>query len=147
MSDQTPYGKLPQGLDLPRNPVTHRIHRREVLRQIILPIAAVLLVAGAGVYLVIYYQIGSLEKWAEMASILLIGFIFVVLLIPLVLLVALIYVASQMLRQLPPAARRAQSAIEKVQRQIRSGADITVQPLIQIQSFVAMVESLFGRRR
>ena len=36
--------------------------------------------------------------------------------------------------------------IHKVKGQIRSGADISVQPMIKIKSFLAAIEALFGRR-
>jgi len=147
VSDQSTYGKIPPGIDLHRNPITHRNHRREVLRQVILPVLGALLLAAVGIYLAFYFQVGSLEKWAELAAILMIAMVMVLALVPLVLAATLIYLASQILHQLPPAARRAQSAIEKVQRQVTSGADVSVEPLMQIQSYVAMVEAIFGRRK
>ena len=78
---------------------------------------------------------------------LLIAVFVLVLLIPLALVGALIFITARLIQELPPYARQTQLAIERVKSQVRSGADISVQPMMQIQSFLAMLDTLIGRRK
>jgi len=138
----SPSSQLP-----PPNPVTRRAHRRQVLRQITAPFVLVILLLAAVVYYLTQLGLASVERWAEISSMLLIAIFILVLLIPLVLVAALIIITTLVIRELPPYARQTQLAIERVKSQVRSGADISVQPLMQIQGFLAMLDSLFGRRK
>lgn len=117
------------------------------MRQITLPLLMAVLLLAAAAYYLVQLEISSIERWAEISFIILITIILIATLFPLVLVMGLIYVITQLLHILPPYARQAQIAIERVKSQVRSGADISVAPLMQIQSYLAMVESLFGRRK
>ena len=129
------------------NPVTRRAHRRQVLRQIIAPFVLVILLLAGAIYFLSQSELASVERWAEISSMLLIAVFVLVLLIPLALVGALIFVTARLIQELPPYARQTQLAIERVKSQVRSSADISVQPMMQIQSFLAMLDSLFGRRK
>jgi hypothetical protein len=146
MTDFTPSDFPSLSRPVP-NPVTRLAHRKEVLRQITLPLVIAILLISVAVYYLVQMEIGSVERWAEISFIVLIVFLSGTVLFPLVLIMVLIYVITQLLRILPIYARQAQIAIERVKSQVRSGADVSVAPLMQIQSFLAMVETLFGRRK
>lgn len=128
------------------NPVTQRAHRKQALLQIYLPILFAIALIGVSVYLLTQAEIGSIGRWSEISSILLIAILMAVLIIPILFVLTLIFVVTKILGILPIYALQAQLAIDKVKGQIRSGADISVQPMIKIQSFLAAIEALFGRR-
>ena len=137
----------PGPVPLKPNPVTQRAHRKEVLLQILLPIFIILLLIGAGVNYLIQSELASIERWTEISTIILTIISIILFIIPLVIALVLIFVISSLLSILPIYALQTQLAIERVKHQIRTGADISVQPLIQIQSFLAMVDTIFGRRK
>lgn len=146
MTDFTPSDFPALSRPVP-NPVTRAAHRREVVRQIILPLVIAILLLAAAVYFLVQMEIGSIERWAEVSLILLMAIFLAATLFPLVLIATLIFATTQLLRILPSYARRAQIAIERVKSEVRSGADISVVPLMQIQSYLAMLDTLFGRRK
>ncbi|MCH7479974.1 MAG: hypothetical protein IIC79_01145 [Chloroflexi bacterium] len=131
----------------PANSVTRRAHRRQVLRQIAAPFVLVILLLAGAIYILSQSELASVERWAEISSMLLIAVFVLVLLIPLALVGALICITARLMKELPPYARQTQLAIERVKSQVRSGADISVQPMMQIQSFLAMLDTLIGRRK
>jgi len=67
-------------------------------------------------------------------------------LVILVFLGGLVYLVSQILRQLPPYTRLAQDGIETIKERAIAGADISVKPVMKIQSFLAVIDALRGRR-
>ena len=131
----------------PPNPVTRAAHKREVSRQVILPLVVMLFVMiGVGV-LLIWAEIGTAEQWSQIAMIfmLLLGLVLGFILFGLT--VGVLYIITQVLRIIPPYARIAQDAIMQINRQVRSGSDISVRPVIEIQKFIAMVDVLLGRQK
>jgi predicted PurR-regulated permease PerM len=89
---------------------------------------------------------GTVEQWSQIATIFVVFLGLVLGFVVLVILAGLVYLIFQILRFLPPYARLTQNAIEKINEQIRSGADISAQPVIQIKSFIAMIDVLLGRK-
>ena len=146
MNDSKPPDTSASSLP-PPNSVTRRVHRRQVLRQIAAPFVLVILLLAGAIYILSQSELASVERWAEISSMLLIAVFVLVLLIPLALVGALIFITARLIQQLPPYARQTQLAIERVKSQVRSGADISVQPMMQIQSFLAMLDTLIGRRK
>ncbi len=126
------------------NPVTRAVHRREVLRQITLPLVLALAALGAFVAWVVYAQVGTLERWAEIATLFLALPLLALSLLLWIIAAALLAGVTYILRFLPPYARLTQEAVNKVRRQIERGAEISTRPLVQIQSFLAMMEALVG---
>lgn len=131
----------------PPNPVTQAAHKREVRRQVLLPLIFVLLaLIGIGVW-VIWAGIGSAEQWAQIAQI---GMLLMGLVLGLILLVialGVLFLISYVLGIIPPYARVAQDAIRQIDQQVKSGSDIPVKPVIEIQKFIAMMDVLVGRRK
>ncbi len=128
------------------NPVTQKAHRREVLRQITLPISAGVLLLAALITWLVLAGVGDAEVWGQISTIFLLLLVMLLALIPLAAIVAVIFASTQLLSILPPAASQAQQAIEQIEQQIKAGADISLAPMVQVKSFLAMVEALFGRQ-
>ena len=144
MAEFTPSPK--RSLSEP-NPETRAIHRREVFRQITLPLLFMLIVLiGVGIW-VVWAGVGSIERWSQIATIFLTLFGLLIGLIVLAVFVALIFIVTQILRILPPFTRIAQDAIEKIDRQVKAGADISVKPVIEVQRFLAVIDALFKRNK
>jgi hypothetical protein len=143
-ADSQPGAKPRKALP-PPNPVTRRRHRVQVRRWIVAPFLAAVVVLGATAGLVITRQLGSVASWAQVALILLELPALALGGVALVLATAAGIAVTQALRLLPPYTSAAQQAVAKVEKQIKAGADISVKPLITIRSYLALVESLFGR--
>jgi uncharacterized protein involved in cysteine biosynthesis len=146
MSDSTPSPAKRVNLPIP-NPVTQAKHRREIRRQVIVPFVFCLVVIIGIIVWFVLTGVGTVERWAQVSSLLLMSFGMVLGLIVFALLVATVYVITQILRILPPYTRLAQDAIEKIDSQVKSGADISVKPVIEVQRFLAIIDALFRRRK
>lgn len=129
------------------NPVTRASHRREFSRQVIVPLVLFLLVSIALTVVFVLNDIGTVEAWSQIATIILVSLWLLGGLILLVLVGALVYMVSYVLKVLPPYTRSAQDAIETVKIQVEKGADITAKPVIQIQSYLAMINAIFHRKK
>lgn len=110
-----------------------------------LPLGGMLLIAAALIVLLGMRGVGTIDKWAQVSTILLVSVALIVGMVVLVVLVGLLVGVSQVLRILPSYARLAQNAIENIERQIIAGANISAQPVIEIKSFLAMVNAFFGK--
>jgi hypothetical protein len=129
------------------NPVTQTSHRREVNRQVILPMVVALIVfVSFGTWLV-WVGVGTLERWSQIAVIFMLIMVLVLGLILLGVTIGLLYLVAIILRVIPPYARVAQEAIAKIDQQVKAGANISVRPVIEIQKFLAMVDVILGRRK
>ncbi len=92
-------------------------------------------------------EVGSIERWSQIATFFLTLFGLFIGLIVLAVFVALTFIVTQILRILPPYTRVALDAIEKIDRQVKIGADISVKPVIEVQRFLAVIEVLFKRNK
>ena len=137
-----------QKIDLPEpNPVTQASHRREFSRQVIVPILLFVLLSIALTVVFVLNDIGTVEAWSQIATIMLVGLWLLGGLILLVLVGALVYMVSSVLKVLPPYTRLTQDAIEKLKTQVEKGAEISAKPVIQIQSYLAMINAIFRRKK
>lgn len=134
--------------DLPEpNPVTQAAHRRDYNRKVLLPlIGFVLLLVGLSVAFILL-PVGDVTIWSQISTILLVGLAMFLGLIVLVILGGLVYLVSYVLKVMPGYTRMAQEGIETIKTQAIKGADITAKPVIQVKSFLAMVNAIFGRRQ
>jgi uncharacterized protein involved in cysteine biosynthesis len=128
------------------NPKTRATHKKEFRNQVLIPLILTILISVIAVGVLIYYGVGSIERWSQIASIFLIMFWMVIGLLLLTITVGLIFLISRLLQLLPPYTRMAQDGIETIKHQVESGTDITVRPVIKIQSFLAVIDALLGRR-
>lgn len=130
----------------PPNPITKRAYRRDVLRQITLPLILIFIVFIGIVTWLVIANIGTVQEWSSISLILMIFPALLIGLIILSILIAMIFLISYLLKFLPPYARLTQDAINNLEDQIISGADISAKPIIQIQSFMAVIDILLGRK-
>lgn len=128
------------------NPRTQKAHRQETWLQIILPLVMALLLSAGLIYWIVNNDLKDLKVMAQIGQVLMILPAFLLGLIVLALLVGGIYAVTYVLRILPPYARMTQDAIDKIKHQAVSGADVSAKPIIQIRSFIAMIEVLLGKR-
>ena len=129
------------------NPVTQAAHKKDFLKTVILPFSLVILVLITLVVIFAVFEIGELVTWSQISTIMLVSLCLVFGLVILALVGALVYLLSYVLKTMPVYTRKAQEGIETVRDQATRGADITVKPVIQIQSFLAAVNAIFGRKK
>ncbi len=140
------YETQEKKIDLPEpNPVTQAAHRRDFFRRVLLPFGIFLLILiGLGITFILL-PVGDVQTWSQIATVMLVMVGLVLGLIILVLLGGLVYLVSYVLGILPGYTRLAQEGLETIQKQATQGADITAKPIIQVQSFLAVVNAIFGR--
>jgi len=132
-----------------RNPVTHRVHRREVLLQIILPVAVgvvLVLAATVGAIWAGIANTGDVSKWADASLIWLILPLMLVALLFLGLLVGVIYILTLGLQRLPFLMYRVQQFFVLVSLRVRKVADRAVEPVMRVGSFSAAWRAFWRRR-
>jgi hypothetical protein len=134
---------------LPRNPRTARLHRRDMLRQIYLPLGvavlAALVVLGFAIYGAITGQAAADSVWADVSLIFLIMIGAAISLVPLALFAALAAGVWYVLRYLPGYARVAQGYVAQAAAFVRQMADKAAAPVITAASTTAAVRG--GWRR
>ncbi|MGD2027681.1 MAG: hypothetical protein PVI99_07680 [Anaerolineales bacterium] len=142
------YETEEQKIDLPEpNPVTQAAHKRDYFRKVLLPfILFLLILIGLGVAFILI-PVGSVETWSQIATIILIIVGLIIGLIVLAVLGGLVYLVSYILGILPGYTRMAQEGLETIREQSAKGADLTAKPVIQVQSFLAVINAIFGRKQ
>ncbi len=142
------YSNEEKQVNLPEpNPVTRAAHKKDFFKKVTLPLVLGILVLFGLVITFILVPVGDLETWSQIATIFLIGLWLIIGLILLTLVGGLVYLVSAILKVLPPYTRMAQDGLETIREQATKGADITAKPIIQIQSFLAAVNMIFGRKK
>lgn len=139
-------GTPPKPLPKP-NPVTQAEHRRQMIRQVTWPLVITILFVVGLTAVLIYNQVGTVERWSQIAAIFITLPALLIGLILLGILAGIAFGLGQLLRFLPPYARLTQEALEKVGRQIKAGAEISAKPVNQIRRFIATIERLLGRTK
>ena len=91
--------------------------------------------------------VGDVTTWSQISTILLVSLALLLGLITLAILGGLVYLVSYILGILPGYTRMAQDGIETIKKQAVKGADIAAKPVIQVQSFLAVVNAIFGRKQ
>jgi hypothetical protein len=135
-------------LPLPRNPLTHQRHRREVFWQITLPIGAIgiiLLVFGILAYPGLTTNEASM--WADISLIWLIIPLMLVTLLALTLLSGSVYLTIRLIQILPGQFYRLQRGLLVVAGYIKNLDDKIVQPFLGVQSFSASTRALWRQLR
>lgn len=129
------------------NPVTRAAHKKDFFLSVTLPLVLVVLFMISLVIAFILIPVGDIVTWSQIASIFLIALGLILGLITLIIVGGLVYLVSYILKVMPPYTRMAQQGIDTIREQATRGADITVKPVIQIQSFLAAVNAIFGRKK
>ena len=129
---------------------SYRRHRKQRLSQIILPmVLGALLFIGLVVLILISafsYNNPAVGRWAAVSTIwisipvCIVGFIFIALLF------GLVYLLGRLLGIAPVYTGKAQDFVHKLAIHIRRIVDMTVRPIISVNSVGATVKALFGRK-
>ena len=127
--------------------MTRAKHKRAFFRQIQLPVILFLAVTLPLIVYLVLQGRPTVAVWSDIATIMLVIVWMLVALILLAIFSALLYLVSYVLKILPPYARLAQEGIETVKMQVEKGADISAKPVIQIKSFLAVVNAIFRRNQ
>ena len=133
--DEKPQFVLPE-----RNPQTHAAHRRDVLRQITLPLVIGSLLLVAGMALVIIAAAGAngeVRRWADLSLIWLILPALIFSLLILGLLFGLTYLVSKLLGILPGYARLVQDGYTGLTGKVMHLSDALVLPVLKLKGWSA----------
>ena len=129
------------------NPITKAAHKKDFFKSVLLPLGFFILILVALVVIFSIVGYGDIETWSQVSTIILVGLWLVFGLIILALVGGLVYLVTYLLKVMPSYTRKAQDGIDTIRDQAIRGADITVKPVIQIQSFLAAVNAIFGRKK
>jgi hypothetical protein len=128
---------------LQRNPVTHQHHRRDVLRQVTIPlIAGTVVILTLSILVVWGSATGEHARWAGISLIWLIMPTLLFAFIILALLVGLIYLVTIMFIRLPLFARKVQDFFLLIKYQIAQLDNKMVDPFLRFHSFKASMRTL-----
>ena len=111
------------------NPVTQAAFRRQVRREVYLPIAMTVLAIVLLVAVVIVVAYGTASAWADMALVLLAVPVAVLLVGLTAVLGAAIYLMLLLIREVPPLTSALQDGAERLEGAVRRGCDAAVQPI------------------
>ena len=125
-----------------RNPFTYKVHRQQVLWQILIPI--IIGVVVLVILVVLASQAGSEEasRWADISVIILASLMIVFSLIVLVVLLFSIYGLRQALLRIPAPMLRAQVFFFRAERRVRAVSNKIVEPILRYHSSLAGLRSL-----
>lgn len=130
-----------------RNPVTRRAHRVQFFWQILFPLLAGIVLMGAGLLWLLNSNAGSVERTAQVATIifalplLLLGIIF------FAITALLTFGVGRVIKWLPPQTYRVQRGAQGVSARIVGAVDAMLTPLLAIESWLGAANALFRRRR
>ena len=130
-----------------RNPITHERHRREVFRQITLPLIIALVLIAVPVGLTVTASAAGASRWADISLIWLIMPVLVVSLIFLILLSGITYGLIRLIGVLPRYALQVQDFFVLLHFQIARLNDKITQPLIKLHATSASVKNLLRQVR
>ena len=131
------------------NPLTQQAHRREVFRQISLPLTlgvVVILVAAVGVALAAAGGGGDVGAWADVSLIWLIIPSMLFTLILLILTAGVAYALTRLLGVVPPFARQVQDLFLLIQFRVRKIADSAAEPVLRAGALAASLRALRRKR-
>lgn len=141
--DSRPRRPLPE-----RNPITYQKHRHEVFWQITIPLLVGGILIVVPMCLVVLGAVtgaAGLEKLASISLIWLILIAMVLSLFSIVLVVALGYLITMMVRTIPPYSRQAQDAFSLLDVRVRGLSDKVVEPFLRYHGFSASL-GVLGRK-
>jgi len=128
---------------------SYKAHRKQVVTQIILPVAFAGLLMMALIVLIslsTFRDNGDVGRWAAISTIWIVIPIVFAGLILLALLIGLIYLFARLLGILPTYTGRAQDYAYKARGYIVRGADMAVKPIIALEGFLENIRAFFGRK-
>jgi hypothetical protein len=127
---------------------SYKVHRKQMVTQIILPVAlAGLLLIGMIVLvsLATFKSGGDVGRWAAISTMWIVIPVIMTGLILLVLLCGLIYLLARLLGILPTYTGIAQDYVYTARTYILRGADRISNPVISLEGFIESIKAFFGR--
>jgi len=133
---------------IPGNHPSYEKHRRQLWRQVILPLslAALLVVAVAALAgLAAFGEGDDSPRWAAISTIWLVIPLMGFGLLFLVILVGLIYLLARALQVTPPYSAKAQYYVNRAASETRRISDLAVKPILFLEGLFASLKTLFRR--
>jgi hypothetical protein len=124
-------------------------HRKQRTGQIMLPVvlAAILFIGSVVlVNVATFRDNGDVARWAAISTIWIVIPIMVASLIFLAVLAGIIYLLARLLGIAPYYTGKAQDFVHKLAVRIRRAADMSVKPIIALNSYGATIKALLGRK-
>jgi hypothetical protein len=121
--------------------------RRQVARQIYLPLAVGVVVLGAAAVALVLGGRGDASLWADLALIYLAAAAGIIGLVALAVLVGLAYGVGWLLGRIPEPAKQAREVVGRVRLGARRAADAVASPAIQVRALAAGAKSVLGALR
>lgn len=128
---------------------SYKRHRREMVWQIILPVALTALLIVVLIVLIniaTFNQGGDVGRWAAVSTIWIVIPVMVAGLILLALLVALVYLMKRLLGITPTYTGMAQDFVHKAAAYIKRGTEMAVKPVLFLDGIGASIKAFFGRK-
>jgi hypothetical protein len=127
---------------------SYQVHRRQVVRQIVMPVVlAALLMIGMIVLISMatFGQGGDVGRWAAISTIWIVIPIMVAGIVFLAILIGLIYLMALALGNLPQYTAIAQDYVFKARGYIFRAVDMIVKPILVLDGWLENLKSFFGR--
>ncbi len=128
---------------------SYEIHRKQIGRQVILPVILAGVVMVAMIVLIsiaTFRDGGDVGRWAAISTIWLVIPVIIVGLIGLAVLIGLIYVLAKLLGILPTYTGIAQDYVYLAHSYVIKAADMAAQPIIGLNGIIGTVKAFFGRK-
>ncbi|MEW6084739.1 MAG: hypothetical protein AB1607_09105 [Chloroflexota bacterium] len=128
---------------------SYKRHRREMVWQIILPVALTALLIVVLIVLIniaTFNQGGDVGRWAAVSTIWIVIPVMVAGLILLALLGALVYLMKRLLGITPTYTGIAQDFVHKAAAYIKRGTEMAVKPVLFLDGIGASIKAFFGRK-
>ncbi|MCI0555773.1 MAG: hypothetical protein L0287_32910 [Anaerolineae bacterium] len=128
---------------------SYKRHRREMVWQIILPVALTALLFIALIVLIniaTFNEGGDVARWAAISTIWIVIPVMMAGLIFLALLVALVYLMMRLLGITPTYTGLAQDYVHKAAAYVKRGTEMAVKPVLFLDGIGASVKAFFGRK-
>ena len=140
--------ELAERLKTPPTHYSYLKHRRQLMRQIILPVvlsALVLIAIVVWVSISTFTQGGDVGRWAAISTMWVSLFILLGGLVTLAILGGLIYLMARLLNALPYYTGIAQDYIFIARGYIMRGADMVVNPILALNGWLQTAKAFFER--
>jgi len=127
---------------------SYLVHRKQVVRQIVLPVVLAALLMIALIVLIInstFNEGGEAGRWAAISTIWIVIPVMVVGILLLAILIGLIYLLALALGALPHYTGIAQDYVYKARGYIIWGAEMIVKPIIAFDGWLENMKAFFGR--
>jgi hypothetical protein len=127
---------------------SYQVHRRQVVRQIILPVVLAALVMIAMIVLIsfaTFTQGGDVGRWAAISTMWILIPIMVAGILVLAILIGLIYLLALALGHLPHYSAIAQDYVFKARGYIMRAANLVVKPVFAFGDLLENIKAFLGR--